>query len=251
MGGLKTILLVFISLFLVACTTTKTTSTKAKKRSLKFLMRQLEKNHIGYDWFACRAKIKFDSEQQKATFVADVRMKKDSLIWIRVKKMSVEGFRIKITPTSIEILKRQTNEYVKEPFSYLKNEFGLELDFSELQELLIGNPILHLQQTLVATIRENQNVLKTPESQKSVLKIFLDPKTFFINEIRGSMNNNSIGIEYSDYQAIDKQQIPSTKTVQIDSKAVGPVDLKMSFSKMLLNVPQKVGFIVPDGYRRG
>jgi len=248
----KFILFMLSSIFLMACTTSKVTSTtvKAKKRSAKFLLQQLQKNHIDYDWFGCKSKIKFESTKEKASFMADVRIKKDSIIWFRIKKMNIEGLRIKVTPETIEILNRQESEYIKAPFNYLKNEFGLELSFAELQELIVGNPILYKDQDLNSTIIENKNVLKTSETQKSVLKIFMNPKSFLLHEIRGSMKNNSISIEYNEYEEVEKQQVPSKKDVYIDSKDIGAVTVKMTFTKISINEPQKVGYIVPDTYTR-
>jgi hypothetical protein len=248
----KFILFMLLSIFLMACTTSKVTSTtvKAKKRSAKFLLQQLENNHIDYDWFGCKSKIKFESEKEKASFMADIRIKKDSIIWFRIKKMNIEGLRIKVTPETIEILNRQESEYMKAPFNYLKNEFGLELSFSELQELIVGNAILHKNQDLNSAITDNKNVLKTPETQKSVLKIFMNPKSFLLHEIRGSMKNNSISIEYDEYEDIEKQQIPSKKDVYIDSEDIGAITVKMTFTKTSINQSQKVGFNVPDTYTR-
>lgn len=249
-NALKAFFLFFLlSSFITSCSTgQKVFSSTAKKRSVKFLMRQLEKNRIDYTWMGSRAKIKFNSEKQKASFVAVIRMQKDSLIWIKINKMNVEGFRIKITPERIEVLDRQKSIYTNKPFSFLNDEFGLELSFSELQELVIGNPILYQKQALISVIQNEQNILKTPESQKAILKIFMNPASFLVNEIRGSMNNNSLQIKYDDYLEIKTQQIPMKKEVEVDSEDIGIVDLKITFSKMILNEVQKVKFIVPDSY---
>lgn len=249
--GLKSFLLLFISCLLIGCSASKTAvAPKAKKRSVKFLLRQLQQHHIDYTWFASRAKIKVDNKDQKATFSAVVRMQKDSLIWVKLKKMNIEGARILITPQTIEILNRQESQYIKKSFTYLKEEFGLELDFAELQELIVGNPILFQKQPLLSVIKDQQNVLKTPEQQKTVLNIFMHPSSFLMNELRGSMNYNSIDIKYQDYQLVEQEEIPLVKEVEIDSEDAGLVQLKMTFSKVILNEPQKVGFSIPDSYQR-
>lgn len=226
------------------------TTETPKNRSVKFLLRQLEKNHIDFTWFGTNAKIKVDSEQEKATFAASIRMQKDSLIWIKLRKVNIEGARVKITPETIEILDRQNGQYIKRPFSFLKNEYGLDVSFAQLQALIIGNPILWEEQSLVSVIRKQQNVLQTPNSKKTVLKIFMNPSSFLINSVQGSMNQNALSIDYNDYQTVEEAQIPTKKTIEIDSEETGLVGLEMSFSKMSLNEIQKVGFRVPDNYER-
>lgn len=235
---------------IMSCKSTQLTTGTPKNRSAKFLLRQLEKNHIDYTWFGSNAKIKVDSEQEKATFAASIRMQKDSLIWIKIRKMNIEGARIKITPETIQILDRQNGQYIKRPFSFLKSEYGLDVSFSQLQALIIGNPILWEEQSLISVIRKQQNVLQTPNAQKTVLRIFMHPSSFLINSIEGSMNQNALSIDYSDYEILEQEQIPTKKTIDIDSEDTGLVKLEMSFSKMSLNEVQKVGFRIPDNYER-
>jgi hypothetical protein len=239
-----------LSSVIMGCRSTQITTGSPKNRSVKFLLRQLEKNHIDYTWFGTNAKIKVDSEQEKATFAASIRMQKDSLIWIKIRKMNIEGARIKITPETIEILDRQNGQYIKRSFSFLKDEYGLEVSFLQLQELIIGNPILWEEQSLISVIRKQQNVLQTPHSQKTVLKIFMHPTSFLINSVQGSMDKNAISIDYSDYKILEQESIPMKKTIEIDSEDAGVVGLEMSFSKMSLNEVQKVSFRVPDNYER-
>lgn len=242
--------LLLLSSMIMSCRSTQLTTGTPKNRSVKFLLHQLEKNHIDYTWFGTNAKIKVDSEQEKATFAASIRMQKDSLIWIKLRKMNIEGARVKITPETIEILDRQNGQYIKRPFSFLKNEYGLDVSFAQLQELIIGNPILWEEQSLVSVIRKQQNVLQTPNSQKTVLKIFMHPSSFLINSVQGSMNQNALSIDYSDYEILEQAQIPTKKMIKIDSKETGLVELEMSFSKLSLNQIQKVGFRVPDNYEQ-
>lgn len=253
---LKCTFLFLISVFFVSCAITQNTSqtstVKAKKRSVSFLLEQLDSNKIDYTWFATKAKIKYEDSNQKVSFTAVVRMKKDSLIWLTLKKMNVEGVRVQISPEKIEILDHQGLTYAQKPFRFLKDEFGLELSFPELQDLIIGNPILFQNPELISVILENQHVLKTPESEKTVVKIFINPANFLLNKIQGSINHNSIDITYGDYEEIGLQQISTTKDIYIDSEEISnsPITLKMSFSSMVIDEPQKMNFEIPDSYKR-
>lgn len=257
---LKHTFFILISVFFASCVASQNSTLnnaqnvtelpKAKKRSVEFLLEQIDSNKICYEWFAAKAKVRFESQNDKASFTAVIRMKKDSLIWLTLKKMNVEGARVQISPQFIEILDHQQYTYTKKPFRYLKDEFGLELTFQELQELIIGNPVLYQKEGLISVILENQNVLKTPESEKTVLKIFFNPANFLLNELRGSMNNNSIGIVYSDYESIGKEQIPATKDIDIDSEEIGNISVQMTFSSIILNEVQKMNFEIPDSYTR-
>ncbi|MGH1335637.1 MAG: DUF4292 domain-containing protein [Aureispira sp.] len=234
----------------ISCKATVVTDSTAQptKKTAKFLLRQLTQQMLSYEWFGCRAKIKVDSEQQDVVFTAALRMQKDSIIWVRIKKMSVEGARIKITPQSIEILNRQESQYIKRPFSFIKEEYGLDITFAQLQEVLLGNPILYKKRPLLSGVEGKRLVLKTPPNQKEVLKLFLRANDFLLDEWRGSVEGSSLSINYSAYELLEKQQIATKKVVHIDSEEVGIVDINFSFSGMVLNEIQKVGFTVPSSY---
>ena len=240
-----------ISLFtIVSCKTTVVTegTVRPTKKPVKFLLRQLEQQKLQYQWFGCRAKIKVDSEQQDVVFTAALRMQKDSLIWVRIKKMSVEGARIKITPQSIEILNRQESQYIKRPFSFIKEEYGLDISFAQLQEVLLGNPILYQDRTLLSGVEEKRLVLKTSPNQKELLKLFLRANDFLLDELRGSIEGSSLSINYSAYEQLEEQQIATKKVVHIDSEEVGVVDINLNFSGIVLNEVQKVSFSIPSSY---
>ena len=222
---------------------------KIKKKSLPFLLKKMEANRIDYTWFGAKAKVKYAGADQKIIFSALIRMQKDSLIWIKLKKMNVEGLRVRITPQSIEILNRQESSYTKKSFAFLQEEFGVDLSFSALQDLIVGNPVLYQQRKLLATISGGAYLLKTPAAQKEVLKIFLSANDFRLKAISGSENNNSIAIDYDNYEQVDEQVIPLLKQIQVEGEKES-IELKMELSRIELNEAQKVSFKIPDSYRK-
>lgn len=223
-------------------------SARASKKPVKFLLNQLEKQQLQYQWFGCRAKVKVDSEKEDVVFSASLRMQKDSLIWVRIKKMSVEGARIRITPESIEILNRQESQYIKRPFSFIKEEYGLDISFSQLQEAILGNPILYQDRTFLSGVENNQLVLKTPPNQKEVLKLLMRAGDFLLEELRGSVEGSSLTINYLNYETIQEQPLATKKIIHIDSEEVGVVDIDLIFSGIVLDEVQKVSFVVPSSY---
>ncbi len=242
--------LALLACLVVACKTpvVPNSTNSPSKRSAKFLLRQLDKQRLNYEWFGCRAKIKIDSEERDAVFSAALRMQKDSLIWVRIQKMSVEGVRIRITPSTIEVLNRQEAQYLKRPFSFIKEEYGLDISFAQLQEVLLGNPILYQDRTLLSSVSEKRLSLQTPPNQQQVLKLFLRASDFLLEELRGSIEGSSLSITYSDYETVGQQKIASKKVVHIDSKDVGVVDIDLNFSGIVLDQVQKVSFTVPSSY---
>ena len=235
---------------LAACKTPQvSTSTQAlPKRSANFLLKRLSRQHIDYQWWGCRAKLKLDSPQEKATFFAKIRMQKDSLIWLSLRKMSVEGARVRITPDSIEILDRQNSQYLKRPFSHLVERYGVSLTFQDLQDLLAGNPILYQKQTLLPSIEAQRYRLATPKTQADVLRIFLEGTTYQLSELSGSQKGNLVEMHYDQYEPIGEQTIPISRNLYIETAENEQLSLDMTYSNIVLDEVQKVGFKIPDSY---
>jgi len=69
-------------------------------------------------------------------------MRKDSLIWIHMSKLSVEAARLQITPDSISMINRLEKLYVREDIAELSNRLGVDMNFHTLQAWILGD-ILH------------------------------------------------------------------------------------------------------------
>lgn len=235
-----------------ACKTTGDLSStkKVQKRSAKFLLKKLEKNKVDYQWFASKGKIKLKDKENNILFSNHIRMRKDSLIWIVAKKMNIEGGRIQITPQKIEILDRQNKQYISKPFSALKTEYNLDLSFQDLQELLVGNPILFQELAFESNSNAQEHILDY-KTKKDRLRIGLYDKTFLLSSLMLEKDRRFLEVIYSDYTTTDNnQQIAYTKSLTIEAEQTGTVELKISFSKVELDVPQKTPFKVPENYKQ-
>ncbi|MEM1123952.1 MAG: DUF4292 domain-containing protein, partial [Bacteroidota bacterium] len=97
-------------LTLAACSTKKLITNEGsptnnlKKRSAKYLQKKMAANELDVEWLSARARITFKDAEQTRKFNANIRMRKDSVIWMNVKKVSVEAFRILVDRDSIYII---------------------------------------------------------------------------------------------------------------------------------------------------
>ena len=62
--------------------------------SEKGLIKKINSNNISPEWTSLNAKIKINKEGQETTINAQIRIKKDSVIWISIKaSLGIEVFR--------------------------------------------------------------------------------------------------------------------------------------------------------------
>ncbi|MDA3909847.1 MAG: DUF4292 domain-containing protein [Bacteroidales bacterium] len=86
--------------------------------------------------FRFNAEIISDGGAQSANCY--IRMYQDSLIWISVRSMSLEGMRAVITPDSVKYIDRINNKYYRGDYSFVAQMSPLLLDFYDVQNLLLG-----------------------------------------------------------------------------------------------------------------
>ncbi|MCH2044559.1 MAG: DUF4292 domain-containing protein [Saprospiraceae bacterium] len=219
-----------------------------KKRNSKFLLKKLKKNIITYNWFAARAKIKVKSEKENIALSAKIRIRKDSIIWMSFKKLNTEGLRMRITPDRIEILNRLERQYIVKPISALQTEYNIAVDFYDLQELLVGNPILLEEQSFDASIEDNLYQLSN-KNQELDLSILIQPKTFLMESVQAIVNEASVDVTLANYKLIDQQKIALEKQIETNTVEMGELSLGMKFSKIKIDEAQKTSFVVPSRYQ--
>ncbi|MEA1874232.1 MAG: DUF4292 domain-containing protein [Bacteroidota bacterium] len=89
--------------------------------------------------FRFNAEIITDAGSQSANCY--IRMYQDSLIWISVRSMSLEGMRAVITPDSVKYIDRLNNKYYIGDYRFVAQMYPLLLDFNDVQSLLLGKMI--------------------------------------------------------------------------------------------------------------
>lgn len=240
------------ALLLSACRTTRQTqNVHLKPRTDEYLMEHLVKSQVSADWFGGKAKITYSDDDGRESFTANIRMQKDSVIWMNFKKFSVEGLRVLIRPDSIFILDRLNSEYLARPFEYARQEFSLPMGFQGLQAILLGNPVFFSNQTSASI--DSTFYLLSQKTERLEAKYWLDGAKllldrFFFNDFR---NSRSMDVRATDYRSVGgRQSFSYVRSFDLDSSDMGRMNVQIEFSKIELNVPQKIEFTIPAHYEK-
>lgn len=241
-----------ILLLLTACNASRRAQkSKLKPKSEKVLMKRLLSNQVKADWLGAKAKISYRDKYMKESFTGYIRLKKDSAIWMSFKKFSIEGARALITPDSIFLLDRLNNQYLAKPFSYAQKEYGLPVGFQGLQAMLLGNPVFFSNES-VASVDSNRYVL-AQKTDNIATKYWLERGTFLLREFMADDFRNKRELTYmaSDYQLLpDKQNFSYFRRFNLNSADLGKLQVNVDFSKVEIDVPQKMPFSVSSRYKK-
>ena len=249
----------FSLLLLASCHTNRkltqgdTTGSKLKKRSAKFLQKQLKTKEIDVEWLSARARITFKDPTQTRKFNADIRMRKDSVIWMRIKKLKVEAFRILITTDSIYVINRLEKEYYVEDLKLVEEKFNFPGQFQALQTAILGNPYFFEKQKLSANITNQQYQLSGDNGVRTESDYYLNGQSFALEKMSffDVERDRKLNILLEEYAPVLEGafQFANYREFLVESEETGNATIKMNFSKVELNVPKSIKFSISSRYK--
>jgi len=141
------LLLLFVALVSASCKKNKSataTTDPIKERTSGYLLKRQERNEFKFDWVGMKIDAEVQTLGETQGFKATIRMKRDSMIWISITPaLGIEVFRVLVTPDSVKYISKipDNKYYYTGDFTALSELAHLDMDFSMLQDLLLGNAI--------------------------------------------------------------------------------------------------------------
>ena len=199
-----------------ACKTNKTVVDASNVKKMN--ARKIVKNHLKTKFEAktLESKIKvrytnYRGLRKRHQFTVRLRMIKDSVIWMRGNK-AITVFKLKITPNSFSYYSPLSKEYFEGDFSLLEKILGVQLNFEQIQNLLLGKSVFEMKgKRFSSEIAENSYKL-TPKTQEDLFKVFfkVNPNHFRLDQmfLEHQKKDQTLRIDYNGYLKVDNDLIP-------------------------------------------
>lgn len=246
----------------------KETSTKCNLifKSSKVLTSKLTSQEFRFDRFSGKLNAETKIDSSYSSFTVSLRIKKDSVIWMSLSKLGIEGARVLVTTDSVSFMNRLEKIYFKGDFSYLSRLLNVQLDFELLQSLLVGNSVSYYKEEekikagvskcmyMLGTIRKSKLrkvVKKGKELKEPAQIIYLEPETFKISQIQFHEFNpdRSFGAEFKNFTNVDSVQF-FPLNIDYNIKADKEIDIAVNYTKIRLNEKQGFPFRIPQTYEK-
>jgi len=237
-------------------TTAVSVTGNAKEDSIRFIhetYEQIEKNHIDFKTFSARINVDYvDADDKNYNVNAQLRMYKDSAIWISVTAIfGIEGLRVFITPDSVKIIDKQNKLYTGRSVSYLQEVSKLPLTLSILQDLLIGNPVFLDSNIISYSIYQNHiSLLNIGSVFKNLLTISAPDKLVERSKLDDAdiTKSRTCDLTYSDYENSKGPNFPTVRKITIAEKK--KLDVRLDFKQYDFNGELTFPFSIPKNYKR-
>lgn len=246
-------LIIFLLLLTVSCKSKKEilTTTSLKPQTSEFLMTQLAENQVNAQWLTAKTKIAFDNNNQIQRAYSTIKMRKDSIIWMNIKKLGIEAARVQVTPDSVYLIDRINGQYSIKGLNFITEKFNLPANFSTLQNFLLGNAVFFTRS--LSASNDDLNYQLLGETDRLVSQYWLNGISYQLTKMYFSEKEEKRQLvsTLSDYRPINEtQNFSYFRSIDLDSTEMGKVKVEFNFTEVEINQPTTIRFSIPDHYER-
>lgn len=211
-------LLLALSLFFMGCSK-KIVSPVATKNPAAVL--NIEE--IDFDYFQGKARMMLRDANKEREVKANIRIRKDSVIWMTFSVIGVQGGKALINKDSITIVSNVDKEYYVFDYAELSRRYNFPINYNVIQEAMLGNLIMDRSADDEVTQESSFFVLKQQSGVGTInVTNYVNAASMKIEkvEMKEANSSNSLTLNYSNFQPVGDKSFPYNGTINLFYKAV-------------------------------
>lgn len=171
---------------------------------------------IDFEYFHGKARMVLRDANKEREVKANIRVRKDSVIWMTFSVIGVQGGKALINKDSITIVSTIDKEYYVFDYQELSKRFNFPINYDVIQASLLGNPLLHRSSEDVIEQLSSMYLLKQKAGTVDVVN-FVNSAASKIEkiELKESDSNNTLNIVYSNFQPVGGKLFPYNGTISL------------------------------------
>lgn len=210
---------------------------------------------IDFEYLHGKTKITFRDNTKEQEVKANIRIRKDSVIWMTFHVLGLQGGKALINKDSITVVSSLKKEYYVYDYVELSKRFNFNINYDVVQAALLGNPIMAKraddeikEDTLTNELAQKQGTVNVKS------RINRTSKKLERVELKETTTGNMLKIDYSDFQPLGDKLFPYKGLIDILYKsASGLVNNSIVFEYTKVEVGDKelrFPFNIPKRYDR-
>lgn len=212
----------------------------------------LRNNYLDFRTFSAKIKVDVEAKDNVPELTANLRMVKDSVIWISLQAtfLNIEAYRVRITRDSVILMNKLEKEVQYRSLDYIQEVTQIPFDFQTIQDMLLGNPVFFSDSNAVVRKKDEQVLvysvgslfknLLTLNANNQVVHSKLDDVDVY--------RNRTASVSYNDYENINGKPFSTRRQIIITEK--NRIDIKLNYKQVEFNKELSVGFSVPKNYKK-
>ncbi len=248
---LKATYLFVLAIVLVSCGTSRRINgdgTIDERLTAKQLIKESARQEAKFKTLQAKVKIDITQDGKEQGYSVTLRMERNKTIWISA---TLGLARAMITPDRVQFYDKINNQYFDGDYSLLSDLLGIELNFKQVQSLLIGEPLFNLKDAEYTISNNETSYILTPKTKDPLLELFLlfNPSHFKMDsqQLAQPLKKRFLEMDYTNYQAIDNEVLPQTlKIIAVEENE--ELNIALEYKSVSINEDLRFPFNIPSGF---
>jgi hypothetical protein len=176
---------------------------------------------IDFDYFQGKARMILRDANKEREVKANIRIRKDSVIWMTFSVIGVQGGKALINKDSITIVSTVDKEYYVFEYKELSDRFKFDIDYNVVQSAMLGNPVIPRSENDEVQQESSMYLLNQKQADVNVVN-YINAASMKIEKVELKEGNsmNSLVINYSNFQPVGTKVFPYNGTINLFYKTL-------------------------------
>jgi len=218
---------------------------------------ELNVQEFDFNLLTAKAKLEFDNGKNDIKATVNIRMRKDSAIWMSISpSLGIEAARALITKDSLTIMDRIHKQYVALDYHKISKKYNFKIDYDLIQAVLLGNlsnPILINDKVS----KEPSHFLVLQDRGDVKMENYIGVQNMKLERVHwvDGPSKNTLTINYTNFQLIDDLVFPYENQIILKYMGTGEASsntqITIDYNKADISEKRvKFPFKIPDKYER-
>lgn len=206
-----------------------------------------------FDYLNTRTKIQYKDDERNVSTTANIRIKKDSIIWMSLTPfLGIEVARALITLDSLVLMNRLNREYMVYNFKTLSEKFQFDINYHLIQSLLLGNMPLEYQERNQIISSRLYYIIKQ-QSGPYFIDNYINREIMRLQKVEVSEEpkRNKMILEFDNHRQVELFTMPFHSLISLDYEdgaEVKNTEINIKHSQAELASALQFPFEIPSRY---
>jgi hypothetical protein len=179
---------------------------------------------IQFEYFHGKARMVLRDANKEREVKANIRVRKDSVIWMTFSVIGVQGGKALINKDSITIVSNVDKEYYVFEYAELSKRYNFDINYDVIQSAMLGNLLLPRKEDDDVVQESSMFLLKQNMGSVQITN-YINAASMKVEKIdlKESNSNNSLVINYSNFQPVEDKLFPYNGTINLFYKTLSGV----------------------------
>lgn len=213
------LILLTISILVVSCSKKVVSPITSTSPAVTLAVEEID-----FEYLQGKARMVLRDSKKERDVKANIRIHKDSVIWMTFSVIGVQGGKALINKDSITIVSNVDKEYYVFDYAELSKRYNFDVNFNVIQSAMLGNLIMPRADQDEAAQDNSFFMLKQNTAVVSIVN-YINAASMKIEKVEMKENdtNNSLVLNYSNFQPLADKLFPYNGTISIFYKTLSGI----------------------------